>query len=214
MPRLTFRAMVLFAVEFLPLAALVFALVGIIEPLLPFKVDLIVRSLVAIVFGAAYVPLVRWLSSGETTRWLKTSSDAFVDFYSSWYAREGKIHVYCSDLLWLQDTNRESIVHALELKGPEASVYLRNLSGTVVQRLRDRGVQIYQVPAEVQLLVKFSLREDNNHREVVIRTKVAESAKQRKKSKERVHESPDQNLIALALEFLESLRQDDPNKTE
>lgn len=207
-----FWLVIKFVVEFLPAVVLAFGGLGLLQPLieewLKLPVETPVKSIAAIVLGFLYVLLLRWVSTrGDSFEWLATESRRFVEYYTRWYSREGDLHVYCKDLHWLERPDRESIVNALCRKADGASVYVRDDTGPIVKKLREAGVSIYIVPDSIQVIVKFSLLDDNGHREIIIRSKLTHSgAAKRQKTKERVQESSDENLLSLALEFLESLR--------
>ncbi|MEV8273760.1 hypothetical protein [Microbacterium sp. NPDC077184] len=192
--------------QFLSSAALGWTLVVVVEPLIGITVDLWLRSIVALVIAVLYTLLLHWVRDPGTVRHqIPKNSKKFVDFYADWYKRDGHVHMYCQDLHWLQGPEYASIVEQLRLKGPQAHIYLRDLSGTVVSGLQDHGVQVFEVPPSVKIAVKFSLLTEDDHRVLIIRSKVKRSGMRRKTDHEEVLETQDSYLIDLASEFLSSL---------
>ncbi len=103
----------------------------------------------------------------------KRNSDKYVKFFSNWYERSGRHVICCEDLWWLDEENCAPIKDAIKLHGERTKIYLTETVGTAVQELRESGVIIRSIPAQIGAHVKISIVTDDGMPEMIIRTEAA-----------------------------------------
>jgi len=143
---------------------------------------------------------------------LKEGTRRFANFFQSWYAAQGDIFVYCTDLEWLEGDEYDAIVDTLRKKGRNgrAFVFLRRIDSPRVRELVDAGVKIYPIPPEVQLRTRLSLRVDDDSRSIIIRTTDKSGNGGREPKVALVRSTADQYLCLLAWDLLATLRTQPP----
>lgn len=117
--------------------------------------------------------ILAWLIARKIdVRHLKEDTKKFIRFFSSWYKAEGLLYVFCSDVEWLEGDNNQSIVDELCRKGKAGRVYLvvRRTDSPRIREFIRAGVKVYIAPSEVKLRTRMSLRIDDDHRSLIIRT--------------------------------------------
>jgi hypothetical protein len=116
-------------------------------------------------------------SRGELRHNLKEQSRKFVDFFDKWYAQDGILHIYCTDLDWLDNPQCTRIVQRLSEKSRRKKLflYLRISSGTVVRRLKAFGATTYDVRSSIKTRHRMSMLRQNGVTKLIVRNKDVET---------------------------------------
>jgi hypothetical protein len=134
----------------------------------------LVRAFGAVLVGLLYAWLA-YLARKPRERTLRKDSKKFAKYYSDWYSADGEIYIFCDDVDWLEGEQRREIVSSLKRKGARAHLYLRHTRSELLVDLESAGVSITQIPEEVRVQAKLSLRVDSGYKSLIIRTAIQDA---------------------------------------
>jgi hypothetical protein len=113
----------------------------------------------------------------KSTHSLVENSDEEAEFFAKWYARNGKLMIFCTDLDWLVSQRYERVVDALIRKGNRLHLYLKDHDHEIVRRLTRNGATLYAVKPSIRSTHRFSIRIDDHLNYIIIRNKETEPRK-------------------------------------
>ena len=164
--------------------------------------------LAAVIVTGGYIALVKYLARAPIgQRKLKLETAKFAEFYADWYARSGRIYIFCDDTDWLESDVSRPIVNALIAKGARATFFVREASGRALMELQANGVTVVPIPSSVAFRARLSLRVEDGKKDLIIRDTNLEGAS-RRSDQNVFRETSDPYLIGLAEDLLRSIKAD------
>jgi hypothetical protein len=133
-------------------------------------------GLVTVTVGVLLFFLYLWASQGKRSRdyVFPRDSEELASFFRKWYSRTGTHTVFCDDLDWMEGPVNAPIAEALREQGAQATVCLRKVSGDAVDRFQASGVHVYQTAPAIRTHTKFSIREEDDQAQMIVRVKYEE----------------------------------------
>jgi hypothetical protein len=123
--------------------------------------------------GIVLFVLYLWASKAKRPRdyvFVKETEE-MASFFRKWYGQSGRHTVFCDDLDWMEGPVNAPIAEALRHQGAKATVCLRELSSDTVDRLRRSGVRVCHTATAIETHTKFSIREEDDQAEMIVRVK-------------------------------------------
>jgi hypothetical protein len=166
------------------------------------------RTVPAFLLVAGLQLALLWYLSRRVDRTvLREGSKRFTRFFASWYAEEGNIYIYCSDIEWLETLKHKEIIEKIKQKGrsSRAHLFVRYWDSPEIVGLLEAGVKVYVIPPGVELRIRMSLRTSDDSRSLIIRATpdTAQPGNNRGRGREvMVRTSSDQYLCGLARDLL------------
>ena len=151
-----------------------------------------------VIVGLASIIIAVILTLIETKKKISFNEDSrrFQMFFKQWYTKPGVIHIFCTDVHWMTS----EILSAIKSKGNGAHVFLRDETGGNVEELKRAGVHIHVVNPNIGSQYRFSIRESDGIKRIIIRNKQEDNDKI---SFLQTSEEKDPYLISMALDLLE-----------
>lgn len=99
------------------------------------------------------------------------------EFFNQWYRKPGKLILFCTDLKWLANEKYLKVRDALEKKGADLDIYIKDPEGSLVKSLQTFHAKLHVVRQDIRSVHKFSILQNDGFQSIIIRNKEAESDK-------------------------------------
>ncbi len=108
---------------------------------------------------ASIVDFISILRKDRKRHCLTYQSKRFINFFSKWYSRPGKLSIICDDLDWIKNNNDNRIFNELLKKSEAGSLNIfiaTNFNSKNVTALKSAGARVYSAPKRIVDSFTFS----------------------------------------------------------
>lgn len=132
----------------------------------------------------------------------KPKSPELEEFFRNWYLLPGRLSIYCTDLDWLQDGSCSALL--AKSSSGELRLFLQDHTGNQLrlEQLERAGATIVRVPPDLATDVRFSVRENDGTKWIIVRSKDHEESGQVAQHFIETTSVRDPYLVSLALSLL------------
>lgn len=146
------------------------AIIAILAP--PTPSALWIAIPLAVVLAAIKIRLAYLNREQKYHRFKSEKEHRFFNFFQDWYSRSGNHYVFCTDLDWLDNPSGAAVIAALSSHGDKTHVYLRDLTASCVEKLRQDNCDVREMPSNfADPSVKLSINFGDKGDRVILREK-------------------------------------------